>query len=244
MAGPMATKVEQPRCVTGIEGLDSILGGGFPTGSLVLVTGVPGVGKTSLALEFSIRGANMGDKSLVLTTVERAEKLLSSIPDFCFLDRKVMTEGTLIFKEVKEFTDSTALRGRPETREDFNKLGENIASYVEKNGIKRLVIDAYQTMFHGVKDEGAARDLLLSLSDTMYSKKCTGIIVADADPGTSIESIIADGVIVLGNYERRTDLLRTMQVLKMKATSHSRSKYVIDLTSCGVLVTPLLRGGA
>jgi len=77
----------------------------------------------------------------------------------------------------------------------------------------------------------------------MYVKNCTGILVADANPSTSIESIISDGVIILGNLERRSDLLRTMQVLKMKATCHSRAKYVIDLTTCGVLVTPLLRGG-
>ena len=30
---------------------------------------------------------------------------------------------------------------------------------------------------------------------------------------------------------------------KMKGASHSRSKYVIDLTTVGILVTPLLRGG-
>jgi len=37
--------------------------------------------------------------------------------------------------------------------------------------------------------------------------------------------------------------IRTMQIIKMKGTSHSRSRYVIDLTNAGVLVTPLLKGG-
>ncbi len=239
----MAKTTERTRCVSGIEGLDSILGGGFPVGSLVLVTGVPGVGKTSLALEFAIRGAMKGEKSLVLTTIERPEKLVASVPAFDFFDHRLMEKGTLEFMEISELLENASISGRPETREDFTKLGENISAYVGKHKVRRLVIDTYHAMFHGVKDETIARDLLLSLSETMYVKDCTCIIIADANPSTSIESIIADGVITLGNYERKSDLLRTMQVLKMKAASHSRAKYVIDLTTCGVLVTPLLRGG-
>jgi circadian clock protein KaiC len=240
----METSARKSRCVTGIDGLDSILGGGFPRGSLILVTGVPGVGKTSLALEFAMRGAVMGEKSLVLTTVERPEKLIASVPEFDFYDKSLVTKGTLQFKEVTEFLEGSSISGRPDTKDEFTKLAENIAAYVQKSGVRRLVIDTYHTMLYGVQENTIARDLLLILSETMYANACTGILVADANPSTSLESIIADGVIVLGNYERRTDLLRTLQVFKMKATNHSRAKYVIDLTNCGVLITPLLRGSA
>lgn len=232
------------RCATGIEGLDSILGGGFPRGSLVLVTGVPGVGKTSLALEFAMRGALLGEKSLVLTTVERPEKLVSSVPEFDFFDWALMDQGLLEIKETNEFAGGSSVYGVHEAQERFARLGESIASYIREHGVRRLVIDTYHTLFYGVQDDAASQNLLLSLSETMYANSCTAILVTDASPSASIESIIADGIIVLGNYERRSDLLRTMQVLKMKATSHSRAKYVIDLTDCGVLVTPMLRGGA
>lgn len=231
------------RCATGIEGLDSILGGGFPRGSLVLVTGVPGVGKTSLALEFALRGAIMGEKGLVLTTVERPQKMVASVPEFDFYDQGLIDNGTLEIREIMEFVDGDSMYGAHDMREHFAKLGETISSYIAKNRVQRMVIDTYHTIFYGVKEDTIPRDLLLSLSDTMYNNDCTGILVTDASPSTSLESVIADGVIVLGNYERRSDLLRTLQVLKMKATSHSRAKYVIDLTTCGVLVTPLLRGG-
>lgn len=232
------------RCATGIEGLDSILGGGFPRGSLVLVTGVPGVGKTSLALEFALRGAIMGEKGLVLTTVERPQKMVASVPEFDFYDQELIDNGTLEIREIMEFSDGDSMYGSHDMREHFAKLGESISSYIAKNRVQRMVIDTYHTIFYGVKEDTIPRDLLLSLSDTMYNNDCTGILVTDASPSTSLESVIADGVIVLGNYERRSDLLRTLQVLKMKATSHSRAKYVIDLTDCGVLITPMLRGGA
>jgi circadian clock protein KaiC len=240
----MTTSGQKGRCVTGIEGLDSILGGGIPRGSLVLVTGVPGVGKTSLALEFALRGAIMGEKGLVLTTVEKPAKMVASVPDYDFFDQALVDRGELEIKEIGEFAGGVPVYGSHEAREQIALLGESISSYVAEKGVRRLVIDTYHTIFYGIKDDTTSRDLLLSLSEAMYRNDCTGILVTDANPSTSIESVIADGVIVLGNYERRSDLLRTLQVLKMKATSHSRAKYVIDLTDCGVLITPMLRGGA
>jgi circadian clock protein KaiC len=58
-----------------------------------------------------------------------------------------------------------------------------------------------------------------------------------------VEEALADGIILMGNMERRGDLLRTLQVIKMRGTSHSRAKYVLDLTPAGVLLVPLLKGG-
>lgn len=248
----MAGDQDRARCATGIEGLDSILGGGFPTGSMVLVTGVPGVGKTSLSLEFAIRGAAAGDRTLYITTIERPEKLLASVPDFDFYNGELVDDGMLRFMGVTELMELNSLFGRPESREDVLRLNEVLSRYIDDNGIRRLVIDSYSAMFHALDDRGVSRDVLLTLSEMVYRKGCTAVLVADVEPSAStdlaitatMESIIADGVIVLGNHQRRSDLLRTLQVLKMKGAAHSRSKYVIDLTSCGILITPLLRGGA
>ena len=59
-----------------------------------------------------------------------------------------------------------------------------------------------------------------------------------------VEEAIADGVILMGNLERNGDMLRTLQVIKMRGTSHSRAKYVLDLTTAGILLVPLLKGGS
>lgn len=247
----MAKSQEREKCATGIEGLDSILGGGFPVGNMVLVTGVPGVGKTSLSLEFAIRGAAGGERTIYITTIERPEKLIASVPEYDFFDRDLLESGMLRFMEVSELLESSSIYGRPETREDIMRFGEALSRHIEENNVRRLVIDSFSAMFYGFDDGTISRDLLLMISEMMYEKGCTAILVADVDPSShcdmavtaTIESIISDGVIVLGNHQRRSDLLRTMQVLKMKGASHSRSKYVIDLTTVGILVTPLLRGG-
>ena len=49
------------RCSTGVEGLDEILHGGFPEHHLYLIEGDTGVGKTTLALQFLLEGARLGE---------------------------------------------------------------------------------------------------------------------------------------------------------------------------------------
>ena len=70
------------------------------------MTGVPGVGKTSLALEFALRGAIMGEKGLVLTTVERPQKMVASVPEFDFYDQGLIDNGTLEIR--RSWSSSTA----------------------------------------------------------------------------------------------------------------------------------------
>src|SRR5688500_17613379 len=50
------------RVSTGIAGLDEILGGGLPANHLYLVDGEPGTGKTTLALQFLLTGAESGQR--------------------------------------------------------------------------------------------------------------------------------------------------------------------------------------
>src|SRR5262245_4035869 len=58
------------RSATGIAGLDDILAGGFPKNRVYLVKGTPGVGKTTLALQFLMEGARRGERSLYITLSE------------------------------------------------------------------------------------------------------------------------------------------------------------------------------
>ena len=60
---------------TGIEGLDHILLGGFPRNHVYLLQGDPGVGKTTLGLQFLLEGDKHGEKGLYLTLSETAEEL-------------------------------------------------------------------------------------------------------------------------------------------------------------------------
>ena len=47
---------------TGIDGLDAVLGGGLTADRVYLLEGVPGAGKTTIALQFLMEGVRQGEK--------------------------------------------------------------------------------------------------------------------------------------------------------------------------------------
>src|SRR3954468_2907247 len=64
-----------PRAATGIAGLDDVLNGGFVRNRLYLIEGMPGSGKTTLALSFLMEGAKRGESVLYVTLSETIEEV-------------------------------------------------------------------------------------------------------------------------------------------------------------------------
>src|SRR6185436_2427761 len=65
----------RPVVSTGIAGLDDIMAGGFTRSRLFLIEGVPGSGKTSLALQYLMAEARRGESVLYVTLSETEEEL-------------------------------------------------------------------------------------------------------------------------------------------------------------------------
>ena len=63
------------RATTGIDGLDDVLNGGFTRNRLYLIEGMPGSGKTTLALSFLMEGARQGESVLYVTLSETIEEV-------------------------------------------------------------------------------------------------------------------------------------------------------------------------
>ena len=77
------------RLATGIAGLDLVLNGGLEPGSVVVVAGAPGTGKTILAQQMCFARATTEHKCIYYTTMsEPHNKLVGHLKDFAFFDRE------------------------------------------------------------------------------------------------------------------------------------------------------------
>ncbi|UCE46017.1 MAG: AAA family ATPase [Methanobacteriota archaeon] len=241
---------ERARCVTGIEGFDTVLYGGIPRSNTVLLTGSCGTGKTSLALEFLIHGATKGENSLFVSVTENSDKMLANIIPYNFFTDDLVESGKLVFVDLPVMYERLGMTKAELSMEEIDLLVTAIASLARELGTKRLVIDSITSVCYKLKTSEKIRDFVLKLSKALTDIDCTSILVSEVAAQSDsysmfgVEEAISDGIVLMANMERRGDLLRTLQVIKMRGTMHSRAKYVLDLTPEGVLLVPLLKGGS
>lgn len=247
MASGSKSKEQLKKVPTGIEGLDKILNGGVPQGNTVLITGACGTGKTTLCVEYLINGAKNSEKGLFITVTESRSKLLENLSTYEFFEIDMVKKGDIQVVEYQEVLEKLGLSGKMITNENIDDLIKGIIDLLDKNNAKRLVVDSLTGVCFQIKDQDTIRDLVFRLSKQLGEKKITSFLVSEISPQSSsysthgVEDAISDGIIMLGNVAQRGHLLRTLHVVKMRGTVHSRAKYVMDLSSYGIIIVPLLK---
>jgi circadian clock protein KaiC len=248
-AAPVTPATGLERCSTGIEGLDNILGGGIPRGNMVLVSGSVGTGKTTLCLEFLVRGAEKGERSLFVSVTEASGKLVQNLSTFEFFKTELVLEGALVFVDLPVIYRKLGLEREELSPEDIDILLRTILDLVKTLEIRRLVLDSLTSLCYRIGRDEQIRDFLLRLGESLNEMGCTSLLISEITPDLErysthgVAEAIVDGVILLWNARRSGDILRVLQVVKMRGTSHSRAQYVIELTQIGMLMAPHLKGG-
>ncbi|MCI4327316.1 MAG: AAA family ATPase [Thermoplasmata archaeon] len=237
------------RCLTGIEGLDNILGGGIPRGNMVLIAGSVGTGKTTLCLEFLVRGAEKGERTVFFSVTEASAKLIENLSTFEFFRQDLVKAGGLIFIDVPGIYDQLGLNHEELTLEEIDLLLKTFLDLAREAGAQRVVLDSLTSVCYRIRRDERIRDFMLKLSQGLAALGCTTLLVSEIGQSAGryslhgVEEAIVDGVLLLGNARRQGDILRILQVVKMRGTSHSRAQYVIELTPIGLLMAPHLKGG-
>jgi circadian clock protein KaiC len=225
---------------TGINGLDEITDGGLPKGRPTLVCGSAGSGKTLLAMEFLVKGAQKYDEPGVFMAFEETEEELSKNfaslgfdLDILEAKNKLVVDYVRIEKSEIEETGEYDLEGL------FIRLGLAIDSI----GAKRVALDTLEVLFSGFKNEAILRSELRRLFRWLKDKGVTAIVTGERGEASltryGLEEYVADCVILLDNRMEEQIATRRLRIIKYRGSRHGTNEYPFLIEKDGISVLPI-----
>src|SRR4051794_18470858 len=234
-----------PRLPTGIAGFDHVSQGGLPEGSVTLVAGTAGSGKTVLALQFLAEGVRQfGQPGVFVTFGEPARKLRWFIGEFGWEVPAWELEGRWTFLDATPGPEekATIVGGRF----DLTVLLNGITDAVERTGAQRVAIDSLNVLFARFDDSAAVRDGLLRITTRLERLGVTALMTIARDeeseqiPSMGVEEFVADNLVILRNMLEEETRRRTIEVLKFRGTRHRQGEFPFAITrEQGMVVIPL-----
>jgi circadian clock protein KaiC len=232
------------RLPSGIPGFDGITDGGLPAGSVTLVAGTTGSGKTVLAMQFLAAGILAFDQPGVFVTLaESPEKLRRFVGEFGWPVAGWEEKGRFAF--VDATTDVRVLVVGDNF--DFGVLLDRIAAAVERVGARRVVVDSIDVLLERYGDRTAVRHGMEQISVGLERLGVTALLTVGRgdDHGqitaSGVEEFIADNVVILRNSLVADVRRRTVSVLKVRGTHHHRGEYPFGIIRGeGIVVIPLV----
>lgn len=217
---------------TGISDLDRILGGGLRPGSLVVLAGAPGSGKTILAQQFCFANATPERPALYYTTLsEPHSKLVRHLEGFTFFDTAAL-ENSIEFHHLAALADASG--DLPMSAVS----GEVIRGAFERRP-SVIVIDSSKAL-HEVEGAGFRRSVY-ELASTVAHTEAVLVLVGEyelEDTRTAAEFAVADAIIYLANESVGLRDRRWLRVLKLRGSSYMTGQHTFRIGQTGISVFP------
>ncbi|MFT3781241.1 MAG: ATPase domain-containing protein [Nibricoccus sp.] len=236
------TKAEHAPCKTGIPGLDDILNGGLPRNRLYLILGDPGVGKTTLGLQFLLEGHRTGETVLYVTLSETKDELeqVASSHGWSLSDLHVF-ELSALEAQIKEETDSSFFSP---SEVELHRTTKMLLSEVERVKPDRVVFDSLSELRLLSETPLRYRRQVLHLKQFFIGRKCTALMLddhtADGVVDEQVASIAHGVILLLKNAPSYGVTRRHLRVEKIRGVRFREGTHDILLRTGGLIVFPRL----
>jgi len=226
------------RVSSGTAELDVILGGGLTKDRVYLLEGVPGTGKTTVALQFLLEGVRRGEQGLYITLSETSAELREVAASHGW-----SLNGIELFELVNE-------QGLDPDREQSIlepsevELGETIQGVidcVDKLRPRRVVFDSLSEMRLLAQNSLRYRRQILALKQYFSTRECTVLMLDDrsSEPADVQLHSVVHGVISLEHVAQDYGAeRRRLRIIKMRGVKYRGGYHDFIIETGGVVVFP------
>ena len=211
---PNKTSIE--RISVGCTGLDKMLGGGYFKGTMNLISGATGSGKTIFSMQFVNRGVELGENSLYVT--------LEDVP----LDLKREAEAVGL-KAIPKGEKNGTLRIAAFNLElfCFEEHVQELMKLVRSFRPQRLVIDSLSALRSSLGESQLnflVKTLRAISKELNITTVCTNMVsfIGSTEATEATHSSYFDSIILFRHVELESEMKRSALVLKMRSSSHDK----------------------
>ncbi|HVH27504.1 MAG TPA: ATPase domain-containing protein [Vicinamibacterales bacterium] len=201
--------------VSGIDGLDTLLGGGLSTGTSTLIIGPAGVGKTILASKYASMFSQSGARSSLYLFDERRSTFLHRSKGLGLDMEPLVESGAAIVRQLDPGQLSAG------------ELAADICRQVEHEDVKLILIDSLNGYMNAMQDHQAVLLQLHELLSYLNHRDVLTLItvaqhglVGDSMSAPLDISYLADTVILLRYFEAGGNVRKAISVLKKRTGAH------------------------
>lgn len=231
----MAPLKTRNRLSVGNAELDALMGGGFIERTVTLVSGAPGVGKTTLGLQFLISGVEKGEAGLMVTFEEFPASLIRDAKQLGWDLDRYQAEGALriLFTSPDVFLSSLQSPDSP-LAETIRGLSPTRAVIDSATHFRRLTSDpialreTYNTLINALKREGITTLLLDEDAN----------IARPRDGRMPSLPFVVDSVFLMRYVEVDSAITRAMTILKMRGSQHAKEIRPYKIGPGGLTLEP------
>jgi len=215
---------------SGVPEIDELLAGGLEHGTVTIVTGPSGVGKSTLGMQFVKEAAGRGVRSVVYVFEEAVETLLNRCENINIPARAMVERGTLSVIKIEPLTHSP------------DEFANRVRQEVEQAGSRIVMLDSIAGYRLSFSDQEMVRHTH-SLCQYLRSQGVTMIITNEVEMITgnfrATEagiSYLADNIVFLRYLELSGELRRAIGVLKKRLSAFERTLREFQITRYGIKV--------
>ena len=224
------------RITTGVPGLDALVNGGYLLGSTTVISGISGVGKSVMGLQYIAEGARCGQRSLMLSLDEQVPQIIRNANSIGIDFQQLIDSGIVLvqYDTPQEIEIDHHFHGIEQLVQEFKPtrvLFDSLSTYGSNLGTEgRMFRDFFHALVALMKEHQTV---------TVYNHENPEMLGMASMMGDFHMSSLVDNILLMNWIELGDAFRLGLTVAKMRANPNTRATHECEiLNGQGMRVLP------